>query len=426
MNAQPAPLFYNRQELQLLMQSLGISGWLLYDFRCSNLPMRELLGLQESTKVTRRLYFFLPCQGPAVLLRHAVDSIGLQSLEKALAEMEDKVAVYSDRHDLREKLKAILGSSQTVAMEYSKGGHLPYISCVDAGCLEFIESLGPKVVESVPLLSEVLARFDQKGHKSHIQAARALDEMSLELMAWVHKKLHERERITEYDAAKVLRSSLENKGMQLDQMPIVAAGENSADPHYIPQEKGSKVIEKNQVLLIDVWCKQKEVGARYADICRMAYTGRKPTPKMKEVFSAVCLAQAAAIDLLRKRAAASQEVFGFELDREARSVIERSGYGRYFTHRLGHSIDYRDHGNGTHLDDFETHDYRKIVTRSAFSIEPGIYLPKEFGVRLESDIYIDRGWGVHVTGGMQEQWQTLDPEEDLKLYHVLSPLSTPF
>ncbi len=85
------------------------------------------------------------------------------------------------------------------------------------------------------------------------------------------------------------------------------------------------------------------------------------------------------------------------MDDVSRGVIERAGYGEYFTHRTGHSIGEEVHGNGAHIDNLETRDSRRIIPRTCFSIEPGIYLPGNFGVRSEIDLYVGDG-EIEVTG----------------------------
>ncbi len=90
-----------------------------------------------------------------------------------------------------------------------------------------------------------------------------------------------------------------------------------------------------------------------------------------------------------------------------RRVIESHGYGEYFIHRTGHNLDARLHGQGANLDHYETHDTREVLAGTCFTIEPGIYLPGEFGVRLEYDVYVDFDGRVEVNGGMQTEIQCL-------------------
>jgi Xaa-Pro aminopeptidase len=91
------------------------------------------------------------------------------------------------------------------------------------------------------------------------------------------------------------------------------------------------------------------------------------------------------------------------VDDAARHVIEKAGYGKYFVHRTGHNISQDLHGNGTHMDNLETHDERLVLRRTCFSVEPGIYMD-DFGVRSEVNVYIDADGHVHVTG---------DPQQDI-------------
>jgi Xaa-Pro aminopeptidase len=121
----------------------------------------------------------------------------------------------------------------------------------------------------------------------------------------------------------------------------------------------------------------------------MGFSGDHPPDRVLKVWDTVREAREAACRVLRERVAAGAAVAGFEGDRAARGVIESAGFGGYFVHRTGHSIDRDLHGSGPHLDDYETHDERELVPGVGFSVEPGIYLPGEFGVRSEVNMY----WG---------------------------------
>ncbi|NJK44481.1 MAG: M24 family metallopeptidase [Pleurocapsa sp. SU_196_0] len=82
-------------------------------------------------------------------------------------------------------------------------------------------------------------------------------------------------------------------------------------------------------------------------------------------------------------------------------VIEQAGYGQYFIHRTGHSIGQETHGNGANLDDLETHDTRRLLPRTAVTVEPGVYLP-HLGVRSEVNVLILED-GVEVTTPVQRE-----------------------
>jgi len=123
----------------------------------------------------------------------------------------------------------------------------------------------------------------------------------------------------------------------------------------------------------------------------MASVG-EPTPRAVQVWTAVRDARDAAIALLRERVTGRATVRGGEADDAARSVITTAGFGDRFTHRTGHSIDSRDlHGSGPHLDNLETREERLLVPGVAFSIEPGVYIPGEIGVRSEVNAYVGDG-----------------------------------
>ena len=115
----------------------------------------------------------------------------------------------------------------------------------------------------------------------------------------------------------------------------------------------------------------------------------------------MCRARDAAIATVEKAFAEGRALRGFEADNAARSVIRAEGFGDYFTHRTGHNIAREIHGPGAHLDNLETHDERRILPNTCFSVEPGIYLP-EFGVRSEIDMLTSdtKAW---VTGKIQTE-----------------------
>ena len=112
-------------------------------------------------------------------------------------------------------------------------------------------------------------------------------------------------------------------------------------------------------------------------------------------------ARDAAISVVEQAFATNRPIRGFEADDAARAVIREAGFGEYFTHRTGHNIAHEIHGPGAHLDNLETHDERRILPHTCFSVEPGIYLPK-FGVRSEINMLTseNKAW---VTGKIQRE-----------------------
>jgi Xaa-Pro aminopeptidase len=137
----------------------------------------------------------------------------------------------------------------------------------------------------------------------------------------------------------------------------------------------------------------------FADITWVGYTGAKPPEAVTRAFSTIAQARDAAIQLVTESAAAGRELRGWEVDRSARTVLEQAGYGAHILHRTGHSLGESVHGNGVHLDDYETHDERRILPGTGFTVEPGLYFDS-FGVRTEVNVFRDDR-SAQVTGPRQ-------------------------
>ena len=124
-----------------------------------------------------------------------------------------------------------------------------------------------------------------------------------------------------------------------------------------------------------------------------------------QAFRAVTLARDAAVEMVEGAARTGRDLRGWEVDRAARTVLERAGYGDRILHRTGHSLGESVHGNGVHLDDYETHDDRRLLPGTGFTIEPGLYFDT-FGVRTEINMF--RGErNARVTGTCQMEIMTL-------------------
>jgi Xaa-Pro aminopeptidase len=288
-------------------------------------------------------------------------------------------------------------------MEYSPLNGNPYVSYVDGGTIDLVRSLGIEVISSGAFLGQFTSVIDPKQGESHIRAARALDEIVRETWKWIAGHLNENKSITEYQVQQKILDAFRLRDLLTDAPPIVAINANSADPHYEPKREQSSPIQKGDWLLIDLWAKEKGERSVFGDITRVAVAADQPTQKQLAVFQAVRAAQIKGIELVKRRFAEKKKVLGCEVDDAVRNVIAEAGYGPYFTHRTGHSIEVHLHGSGTHIDNLEMRDDRPLLPGTCFSIEPGVYLAKEFGVRLESDVYIHLDGRVEVTGGEQNQ-----------------------
>jgi Xaa-Pro aminopeptidase len=171
--------------------------------------------------------------------------------------------------------------------------------------------------------------------------------------------------------------------------------------HYEPVAETSQQIRKGDAVLIDMWAKLDHAEAVFYDITWTGYCGSQPPDAIENVFEVVRDARDRAIARVKDGVARNQTLHGFEVDDAARTYIREKGFGQYFVHRTGHSIGEEVHGTGANMDNLETHDERRIISGTCFSIEPGVYL-KEFGIRSEVNVYVgDRE--ARVTGEVQDR-----------------------
>ncbi|MCE5317090.1 MAG: M24 family metallopeptidase [Parachlamydia sp.] len=380
-------------EIQRNLAEWGVDGWLLYDFRRSNELACQFLSIRSEQLLTRRFFYWIPTQGTPVKIVQAIE-------DKVLHHLPGETVRYRTWQELEAALKQVLQGAKRVAMEYSPRNALPAISRVDAGTIELVRGNGVEVVSSANLL-QVPLHEDQV--RSHLEAAEALDATAEETWEWIARSLEAGRALTEYEVQQFILERFGFRDCVSDDPPICAVNEHSANPHYAPQMENSSIIQKGDFILIDLWCRKKGEGSVYADITRVAVAAEECTERQREVFSIVREAQEAATQLVKECFRDKRPLMGWEVDQAARDVIHRAGYGDYFIHRTGHNIAERDHGPGTHMDNFETRDDRLVTPMSCFSIEPGIYLPGEFGVRLEYDILVHEDGQSEVTGGVQDQ-----------------------
>ena len=381
--------------MQNAIQEFGFDGWLLNDFRGLNVLALRVLGISESEIGSRRFFYFIPAQGDPVKLVHRIEST-------ALDHLLGKKIVYLTWQELHDGLKAMLGGSQQVAMEYSPENANPYISRVDAGTVELVRRFGAEVVSSGNLIQSFEARWTDEQWELHLQADElnraAFDE------AWrlIADRLRSGKSIRETEVQDFVMDYYARHGMTTYHPPIVGVNANSGDPHYSPAPGADSEIKVGDFVLLDMWAKMDVSEGVYSDLTKVGFIGETVPEKYKTVFDIVAAARDAGIDCARCAFAEGRELQGWEVDRATRQVIEDAGYGEYFIHRTGHNIGTETHGNGAHMDDLETKEDRLVLPRTCFSIEPGISL-EEFGIRSEINVFIYTDAKVHVTGGIQTE-----------------------
>src|SRR5262249_1607942 len=190
-------------------------------------------------------------------------------------------------------------------------------------------------------------------------------------------------------------------GLVTDGDPNVSAAANSGNPHYLPTSTAHRTIGRDEIVLLDLWGKLDRPGAVFADITWMGYTGRDVPERIGRAFGAICAARDAGVRLVQEAARAGREVRGFEVDRAASTILREAGYGAQILHRTGHSLGETVHGNGVTMDDYETHDDRRLLPGTGFTIEPGVYFD-DFGVRTEINMVVTAKDAL-VTGPLQTE-----------------------
>lgn len=363
----------DREALRKGLAACGADGWLLFDFQGHNPVANRFLAIGGIG--SRRLFILVHPDQPPVAVAHKIEL-------SPLAGFPGRILPYAKWEELHAALKEVV-AGKTVAMEISPRDGVPYLDRVPYGVIELIQSLGGKVVSSAPLVTQFTARWTPDEAAQHMKAAEVLARIAKEALAFAVTRGGT--GLTESGLQQRVVAAMEKEGLQAEHPPIVGFGVNSGDPHYEPVPGKDLTLEADRVVLIDLFGRYP--GAIAADQTWMGFSGKRPPERVIRVWEVVRDARDAALALVRKAGAAGQSLPGFQVDRAARDVIDGAGFGAYFVHRTGHSIDQDLHGSGPHMDDYETKDDRVILPGCGFSVEPGIYLPDEFGVRSEVNVY---------------------------------------
>jgi Xaa-Pro aminopeptidase len=370
----------------------GVDGWLLYDFHGSNPIAVKLAGL-TGRHTTRRWYYFIPASGTPQKVVHAIEPFVLDALPGAKN-------TYAGRLELEQGVAEVLRGSKVIAMEFSPECSIPYLSRVDGGTVDFIRRIGMRIVSSGDLVQRFEAAWDAAQIATHRAASEKLYAIKDRAFEYVGAKLSAGEALTEFEVQDQMVQWFRAAGLVTDAPPIVAAQENAGNPHYEPSRGQSRAIRPNELVLLDLWGKLEQPGAVYADITWTGFAGTPP-PEIARAFEVIVQGRDAAIEKVQSGVAAGKTVHGWEVDRAAREVIADAGFGDQFIHRTGHSLGEDVHGNGVHMDDYETHDDRMLCPGTGFTIEPGIYTPA-FGVRTEINMVVGET-SADVTGPCQTE-----------------------
>jgi Xaa-Pro dipeptidase len=381
------------EQVQESLTKGGLDGWLFFDHHRRDPLAYRILGIPDEVQATRRWYYFVPAEGEPRKLVHRIESGALDSLGGA----KDS---YSSWTDQQQKLSALVTRSSRIAMQYSPKCAIPYVSLVDAGTVELIRGFGIEIVSSGDLIQEFEARWSEEQLALHLEAGKLVDQVRSDAFNFLRNRIRSMDPVTEYEVQEFILSRFSQFGLTRTHGPIVAVNANASDPHYEPSRGKTSHIQRGDLVLIDLWAKLTKPNAVYYDITWTAFCGETVPEQIQKVFEVVKNARKRASSFVIRKASSHESVAGYEVDDVARDYIEEQGFGAFFFHRTGHSIGTDVHGTGANMDNLESHDERRVISRTCFSIEPGIYLP-EFGIRSEVNVYVGEGF-AQVTGEEQE------------------------
>ena len=358
------------------LRERGFDAWLIYDFKDRNPIGRSLLGLEWTT---RRGFALIPATGQPRLLIHAIEHSSWRHLDWP----KDS---YSSRQRMEEGLRALLVGCERVATETSSRGDVPYLDLLPAGIRDIIVDTGVELCSSGDLVSTFYAVWTPTQREEHGRASQLVKDLAREAFERAADHVSRGETITEGALATWIRSELAARGAPAQADCIVAIGPRAADPHYDPGEVGEP-IRAGDLLLIDLWAAFHEDSVP-ADQTWMGFLGSELPPRIAEIWEVAKAARDGVVASLQERHARGEVLRGFEGDDVARRIITDAGYGEYFIHRTGHSIDRDIHGRGPNLDNLEAHDDRVLVPGVGFSVEPGIYIADDVGLRTEFNVFM--------------------------------------
>jgi Xaa-Pro aminopeptidase len=382
----PSEFIRLRRELGRIQEALReaqLDGWLLYDLHARNSVSAKLT---EHGDLTRRYFVLLPADGAPHALVHGIEEgpwqnwpwtresyVGWRQLEAALR-------------------KVVVG--KRVAMEVSENDGVPALDLVPAGVAELVRSCGGEVTASGDLVTRFHSCWSAEELAAHRRASAVLMQVAHATFYRIARAVAAGQTVTEVGARQWVVDDLVARGAAVGADCIVAGTLGAANPHYSPVGQGAE-LRLGDLILLDLWAKESE-DTVYADQTWMAYLGPRVPDRASQLFAIIRDARDAAVTYLQDAWRAGRPVQGGQVDDVTRGVVKERGYGHAFIHRTGHSVDQAVHGMGPNIDNLETRETRTLIPGCGFTIEPGIYLPGELGMRTEINIYIGQN-GPEVT-----------------------------
>ena len=386
---------FDLDTVQSAIQQFGFDGWLLYDFRGSNVLAQRVLQMPEEFAGSRRYFYFIPADGVPTKIVHRIEN-------DVLDHLPGEKHIYLQWQQLEDLLQSTVKNAARLAMEYSLRNGNPYVSRVDAGTVELVRSFGCDVTSSGDLISLFESTLTDKQWDLHLEADKVTTAAFDKAWSFIADRVRNQGQVEESAVQDMVMQHFADHEMTTYHPPIVGVNENSGNPHYETGTGSNTTIREGDFVLVDLWAKKDVADGIYSDLTRTGFVGTEVPQKYTDIFRVVAAARDAGIECVQQAFAAGKSLQGWQVDDAVRAVIDQAGFAEAFCHRTGHNMGRETHGNGTHMDNLETHETRQILPRTLFTIEPGIYLP-EFGVRSEIDVFIHEDGKVQVTGGPIQQ-----------------------
>ena len=239
--------------------------------------------------------------------------------------------------------------------------------------------------------------------KNHKEVADILEGIVSEAFLFIAKE----KSVTERSVQKFILMKFRKHNLKSCLgLPIVAFNEHSAQPHYAIGKKPA-TLKPNTLILIDIWARSRKKNYPYADITWMAYYGKTLPRKIQRAFDTVLKSRDAALRFIKSSIQKGKLLQGRVVNEKANAIIRKAGYGKYILHSTGHSIGLRSpHGADKNLN---RKGDESLKINLGYTIEPGIYIANEFGIRSEIDFYIDKKMKLHITTGFQKKMVFIKP-----------------
>ena len=384
-------------DIQSELRAAKLDGWLLYDLHARNTVTAKLTGLGD---LSRRYFVMIPADGEPFAISHKIEDINWTGWPWQREK-------YAGWKELDGALRKAIGSAKRVAMEISNNDAVPAMDLVPLGVVEMMRNFGLEVTTSGDLVSRFYAAWSADDLASHRRSSAILAQAAQAAFTRLARDVAADVAVHEGEVASWIVADLIARGCGTGAENIVANSVNAANPHYAPVGLGAR-FQRGDCVLIDLWAKENE-STVYADQTWMGYLGSSVPDRIAQIFSVVTGSRDAAVDFLMEAHAAGRTVAGGEVDDVTRNFITERNYGHAFVHRTGHSIDQSVHGMGPNIDNLETNETRRLIEGVAFSIEPGIYLAGDVGMRSEINVYMSSKGPEVTTPNPQTEMPALLP-----------------